>query len=80
MNTFSCPCGGKFKNTSRLVYLSYPPKYLFKCDSCGDTKVLSEAEAFGNSRKDYENNSLLEKVLKDYNHGKFPMEILEETL
>lgn len=62
MNTFSCPCGGKFKNTGGLVYLSYPPKYLFKCVSCGDTKVLSEAEAFGNSGLKDENSSLLEKL------------------
>ena len=62
MNTFSCPCGGKFKNTGGLVYLSYPPKYLFKCDSCGDTKVLSEAEAFGNSCLKDENPSLLKKL------------------
>ena len=62
MNTFSCPCGGKFKNTGGLVYLSYPPKYLFKCDSCGDTKVLSEAEAFGNSCLKDEDSPLLEKL------------------
>ena len=80
MNTFSCPCGGKFKATSEILYYFYPPKYLFKCDCCGNTKALSEAVAFGNSGEDYENNSLLEKVLKDYNHGKFPMEILRETL
>ena len=62
MNTFNCPCGGKFKNTGGLVYLSYPPKYLFKCDSCGDTKVLSEAESFGNSGLKDEDFSLLEKL------------------
>ena len=62
MNTFRCSCGGKFKNTGGLVYLSYPPKHLFRCDSCGDTKVLSEAEAFGNSGLKDENFSLLEKL------------------
>lgn len=62
MNTFNCPCGGKFKNSNERVYLSYPPKYLFKCDSCGDTKVLSEAEAFGNSGLKDEDFSLLEKL------------------
>ena len=62
MNTFNCPCGGKFKNSNERVYLSYPPKYLFRCDSCGDTKVLSEAEAFGNSGLKDENFSLLEKL------------------
>ena len=50
MNTFYCPCGGTFRNTDELVYLAYPPKYLFKCDCCGATKVLSEVEAYGNSR------------------------------
>ena len=62
MNTFNCPCGGKFKNSNERVYLSYPPKYLFKCVSCGDTKVLSEAEAFGNSGLKDEDFSLLEKL------------------
>ena len=62
MNTFNCSCGGKFKNSNERVYLSYPPKYLFRCDSCGDTKVLSEAEAFGNSGLKDENFSLLEKL------------------
>ena len=62
MNTFNCPCGGKFKSSNERVYLSYPPKYLFKCDSCGDTKVLSEAEAFGNSGLKDEDFSLLEKL------------------
>ena len=49
MSTFCCLCGGTFRNTDGLVYLSYPPKYLFRCDCCGATKVLSEAEAYGNS-------------------------------
>ena len=62
MNTFNWPCGGKFKNSNERVYLSYPPKYLFKCDSCGDTKVLSEAESFGNSGLKDEDFSLLEKL------------------
>ena len=62
MNTFNCPCGGKFKNSNERVYLSYPPKYLFRCDSCGDTKVLSEAEAFGNSGLKDENPFILEKL------------------
>ena len=62
MNTFNCSCGGKFKNTGGLVYLSYPPKYLFRCDSCGNTKVLSEAEAFGNSGLKDENPFILEKL------------------
>ena len=75
MNTFNCPCGGKFKNSNERVYLSYPPKYLFKCDSCGDTNVLSEAEAFGNSGIKDEDFSLLEK-LKEYG----TIEVLETTL
>lgn len=62
MNTFNCSCGGKFKNSNERVYLSYPPKYLFRCDSCGDTKVLSEAEAFGNSGLKDEDFSLLGKL------------------
>ena len=45
MNEFPCPCGGKFKRNDELIYLSYPPKYLFKCDRCGETKVLSKEEA-----------------------------------
>ena len=49
MNTYYCPCGGTFRNTNEL-YLAYPPKYLFRCDCCGATKVLPEVRAYGNSR------------------------------
>ncbi len=67
MNEFPCPCGGKFKRTDRFVYYSYPPKYLFKCDKCGETRVLSEVEVFGNSLLNNENESFsLINTLKDY--------------
>lgn len=66
-NEFTCSCGGKFKRNDEIVYCSYPPKYLFKCDKCGGTRVLSEAEAFGNSISNTENENIsLMKGLKDY--------------
>lgn len=69
MNEFPCPCGGEFKRTDRFVYCSYPPKYLFKCDKCGETRVLSEVEVFGNSLLNNENESFsLINTLKDYGH------------
>ena len=75
MNTFSCPCGGKFKATSEILYYFYPPKYLFKCNCCGNTKALSEAVAFGNSCLKDEDSPLLKK-LKEYG----TIEVLETTL
>lgn len=69
MNEFPCSCGGKFKRNNELIYLSYPPKYLFKCDRCGETKVLSEVEVFGNSLLNNENeNFSIINTLKDYGH------------
>lgn len=64
MNTFCCPCGSTFRNTYELVYLSYPPKYLFRCDCCGTTRVLSEVEAYGNSRIEDSDRSPLLDALK----------------
>ena len=66
-NEFTCSCGGKFKRNDEIVYCSYPPKYLFKCDKCGETRVLSEVEVFGNSLLNNENeNFSLINTLKDY--------------
>ena len=63
MNTFYCTCGSTFRNTYELVYTSYPPKYLFRCDRCGATKALSEVEAYGNSRiGDNDRSSLLDTL------------------
>lgn len=63
MNEFTCQCGGKFKKNDELAYLSYPPKYLFKCDKCGETKVLSEEEAL-HQEEIVEVLSLLKKILR----------------
>lgn len=77
MNEFPCSCGGKFKRNNEFVYWSYPPKYLFKCDECGELRVLSEVEVFGNSLLDNENESIsLMKTLKDYG----PIKELRVTL
>lgn len=57
-------CGAEMKRADRMVYTSYPAKYLYKCTKCGKLEFSTEIPMNQENKIQGTNDDILDEMIK----------------